>query len=105
MPHLEHTGGRRHPLTRFVLSAARNSNCPQRHSIPSNVPTWNTQVATGIHLAWSLPVPLRATARSFSSCQGLKAQQGQQPVCEVNGNRGDVTLQVGTARSFSSCQD
>ena len=28
---------------------------------------WNLQVATGAHFAWSLPVPLRAIALSFSS--------------------------------------
>lgn len=28
---------------------------------------WYTAVATGIHLAWSLPMPLRATAVSLSS--------------------------------------
>lgn len=42
---------------------------PAACSLSPRQPTWNTQVATGIHLAWSLPVPLRATARSFSSCE------------------------------------
>jgi hypothetical protein len=33
-----------------------------------SAPYWKVAVATGIHLAWSLPIPLRAVARSFSSC-------------------------------------
>jgi hypothetical protein len=33
-----------------------------------SAPYWNMVVATGIHLAWSLPIPLRAVARSLSSC-------------------------------------
>ena len=42
-----------------------------RHQPPPTPCTrGSAPVATGIHLAWSLPMPFRATARSLSSCRG-----------------------------------
>ena len=63
-----------HPTTRAQTGPPSPPKNPSEKAPTSSIVifgmNWYTAVATGIHFAWSLPMPFRAMARSFSSWGG-----------------------------------